>query len=166
SAAHAPQRSAAARTAGLSRVPAAAVAGVGEASLRESGKPGDARDGLMAYSRIRIEDASHHAGEPVEIAGWLYNLRKSGKIVFPLLRDGTGLMQAVAVKNALPEAVFEEIKGLTQESSIILTGKIRKDDRAPGGYEMDVEGIETIQRVSESDPYPITPKEHGVDFLM
>ena len=102
----------------------------------------------------------------MEIPGWLYNLRKSGKIVFPLLRDGTGLMQAVAVKSALPEPVFEEIKNLTQESSIILKGKIRKDERAPGGYEMDVEGIETVQRVSESDPYPITPKEHGVDFLM
>jgi asparaginyl-tRNA synthetase len=75
-------------------------------------------------------------------------------------------MQAVAVKSALPEPVFDEIKNLTQESSIILTGKIRKDERAPGGYEMDVEGIRTVQRVSEEDPYPITPKEHGVDFLM
>src|ERR1017187_4397360 len=116
--------------------------------------------------RITIADAHRHEGDTVRIPGWLYNLRKSGKIVFPLLRDGTGLMQAVAVKSALPEPVFEEIKNLTQESSIILTGKIRKDQRAPGGYEMDVESIETIQRVSESDPYPITPKEHGVDFLM
>src|ERR1035438_5296868 len=116
--------------------------------------------------RITIAEAHRHEGDTVEIPGWLYNLRKSGKIVFPLLRDGTGLMQAVAVKSALPEPVFEEIKNLTQESSIILTGKIRKDQRAPGGYEMDVESIETIQRVSEEDPYPITPKEHGVDFLM
>jgi asparaginyl-tRNA synthetase len=119
-----------------------------------------------APHRITIAEAHRHAGETVEIPGWLYNLRKSGKIVFPLLRDGTGLMQAVAVKSALPEPVFEEIKNLTQESSIILTGRIRKDERAPGGYEMDVEGIRTIQRVPESDPYPITPKEHGVDFLM
>ncbi len=116
--------------------------------------------------RISIAEADRHVGETVEIPGWLYNLRKSGKIVFPLLRDGSGLMQAVAVKSALSEAVFEEIKNLTQESSIILTGKVRKDDRAPGGYEMDVEGIQTVQRVSEQDPYPITPKEHGVDFLM
>jgi asparaginyl-tRNA synthetase len=116
--------------------------------------------------RITIAEAHRHEGDTVEIPGWLYNLRKSGKIVFPLLRDGTGLMQAVAVKSALPEPVFEEIKNLTQESSIVLTGKIRKDERAPGGYEMDVEGIETVQRVSEADPYPITPKEHGVDFLM
>src|SRR5581483_2359509 len=166
SAAHAPQRSAAARTAGLSRVPAAAVAGVGEASLREAGKPGDARDGLMAYSRIRIEDASHHAGEPVEIAGWLYNLRKSGKIVFPLLRDGTGTIQAVAVKSNLDDETFEALKNLTQESSVILRGKLRAEQRAPGGYEMDVEGAEIVQRIPETDPYPITPKEHGVDFLM
>src|ERR1017187_6382015 len=116
--------------------------------------------------RITIADAHRHEGDTVRIPGWLYNLRKSGKIVFPLLRDGTGLMQAVAVKSALPEPVFEEIKNLTQESSIILTGKIRKDERAPGGYEMDVESIQTLQRVSEADPYPITPKEHGVDFLM
>ena len=116
--------------------------------------------------RITIAAAHQHEGKSVEIPGWLYNLRKSGKIVFPLLRDGSGLMQAVAVKSALPEAVFEEIKNLTQESSIILKGRIRKDDRAPGGYEMDIEGVETLQRVPESDPYPITPKDHGVDFLM
>src|SRR5271169_1991256 len=120
----------------------------------------------MPYPRIRIEDAGRHTGEPVEIAGWLYNLRKSGKIVFPLLRDGTGTMQAVAVKANLDEAVFESLKGLTQESSVILRGKVRAEQRAPGGYEMDVEGAEIVQRIPESDPYPITPKEHGVDFLM
>jgi asparaginyl-tRNA synthetase len=120
----------------------------------------------MEYSRIRIEDAGRHVGEPVEIAGWLYNLRKSGKIVFPLLRDGTGTIQAVAVKANVEEAVFESLKGLTQESSLILRGKVRTEQRAPGGYEMDVEGAEIVQRIPESDPYPITPKEHGVDFLM
>ena len=120
----------------------------------------------MAYSRIRIEDAGRHTGEPVEIAGWLYNLRKSGKIVFPLLRDGTGTMQCVAVKANLDEAVFEALKNLTQESSLIVRGKIRAEQRAPGGYEMDVEGAEIVQRVSESDPYPITPKDHGIEFLM
>ncbi|MGA2881039.1 MAG: asparagine--tRNA ligase [Bryobacteraceae bacterium] len=120
----------------------------------------------MEYSRIRIEDAGQHTGEPVEIAGWLYNLRKSGKIVFPLLRDGTGTMQAVAVKANLDEATFESLKGLTQESSLILRGKVRPEQRAPGGFEMDVEGAEIVQRIPESDPYPITPKEHGVDFLM
>ena len=120
----------------------------------------------MEYSRIRIEDAGRHVGEAVEIAGWLYNLRKSGKIVFPLLRDGTGTMQCVAVKANLDEAVFEALKGLTQESSLIVRGKIRAEQRAPGGYEMDVEGAEIVQRIPESDPYPITPKDHGVDFLM
>ena len=113
-----------------------------------------------------IADASRHIGETVQIRGWLYNLRKSGKIVFPIVRDGTGLMQCVAVKSALPEALFETIKDLTQESSIMVTGKIRAEQRAIGGYEMDVEDVEVVQRVPESDPYPITPKEHGIEFLM
>src|SRR5580658_9696901 len=120
----------------------------------------------MAYPRIRIEHAGAHAGEQVEIAGWLYNLRKSGKIVFPLVRDGTGIMQCVGVKAKLDEALFETLKNLTQESSLIVRGKIRAEPRAPGGYEMDIEGAEVVQRVTESDPYPITPKEHGTDFLM
>src|ERR1700730_17365873 len=98
----------------------------------------------MPHPRIRIEDAGKHAGEAVEIAGWLYNLRKSGKIVFPLLRDGSGTMKCLALKD------------LTQESSVILRGKVRAEQRAPGGYEMDVEGAEVVQRVPESDPYPIT----------
>src|SRR5690242_7439409 len=120
----------------------------------------------MAYPRITIADAGQHAGETVEIPGWLYNLRKSGKIAFPLLRDGTGVMQCVAVKSNLDEKLFETIKDLTQESSVIVRGKIRAEQRAPGGYEMDVEAAEIVQRVPESDPYPITPKEHGPDFLM
>ena len=90
-------------------------------------------------NRITIAEAAKHVGESVEIPGWLYNLRKSGKIVFPILRDGTGLMQCVAVKSELPEELFEELKHLTQESSLIVTGKIRQEPRAPGGYEMDVE---------------------------
>ncbi len=116
--------------------------------------------------RITIESAGQHAGDTVEIAGWLYNLRKSGKIVFPLLRDGTGTMQCVAVKSNIDEPTFETLKGLTQESSLIVTGKIRAEPRAPGGYEMDVETAQVLQRVSEDEPYPITPKEHGTDFLM
>jgi asparaginyl-tRNA synthetase len=116
--------------------------------------------------RTTISEAGAHVGETVQIPGWLYNIRKSGKIVFPLLRDGTGIMQCVAVKSALPETLFETIKDLTQESSVIFTGKIRADQRAPGGYEMDVENVEVVQRVPESDPYPITPKEHGIEFLM
>jgi asparaginyl-tRNA synthetase len=117
-------------------------------------------------NRIAIAEAGNHVGESVELAGWLYNLRKSGKIVFPQLRDGTGIMQCVGVKSELPEEVFEALKHLTQESSLILTGRIRAEQRAPGGYEMDITALETIQRVPESDPYPITPKDHGVEFLM
>jgi asparaginyl-tRNA synthetase len=116
--------------------------------------------------RVTVSDAGRHAGESVEIAGWLYNLRKSGKIVFPLIRDGSGVIQCVAVKNALPEKVFEDLKNLTQESSVIVRGKIRAEQRAQGGYELDVEDAEILQRVSEEHPYPITPKEHGIDFLL
>ena len=123
-------------------------------------------DPQQAFPRMRICDASKHVGETVSVPGWLYNLRKSGKICFPLLRDGSGIMQCVAVKSALPEELFETLKGLTQESAIILSGKIRAEERAPGGFEMDVEAAEVVQRVPEEDPYPITPKDHGIDFLM
>jgi asparaginyl-tRNA synthetase len=116
--------------------------------------------------RIRIEDAARHVGETVSIPGWLYNLRRSGKIVFPLLRDGTGIMQCVGVKSALAEDLFETLKNLTQESSLIVTGRIRVEPRAPGGYELDIEGAQVLDRVPETEPYPITPKEHGTDFLM
>ena len=116
--------------------------------------------------RITISQAAAFTGQRVEIPGWLYNLRKSGKIVFPILRDGTGLMQCVAMKNNLSEELFESLKHLTQESSLIVTGVIREEARAASGFEMDVDDVQIIQKVSEEDPYPITPKEHGVDFLM
>src|SRR5579862_3379615 len=116
--------------------------------------------------RVTIASVGRHVGESVEIAGWLYNLRRSGKICFPQMRDGTGILQCVAVKSALPEETFEALKNLTQESSLIVRGKLRAEARAPGGFELDVEGAETVQRVPESDPYPITPKDHGIDFLM
>jgi asparaginyl-tRNA synthetase len=113
-----------------------------------------------------IATLGKYEGQSVQIKGWLYNSRESGKLLFPIFRDGTGTVQGVAhVKSVRPE-VFEALKGLTQESSVIVTGKVRADKRAPGGFELDVEGIEVIQRVPESDPYPITLKEHGVDFLM
>src|SRR5437764_2157924 len=115
---------------------------------------------------ISIHDASEHVGERVSIRGWLYNLRRSGKIVFPLIRDGSGLIQCVAVKSNLSEEVFNQLKGLTQESSVIVTGTIRAESRAQGGYELDIDDAEIIQRVPEEHPYPITLKEHGVDFLM
>ncbi|HYI94610.1 MAG TPA: asparagine--tRNA ligase [Bryobacteraceae bacterium] len=115
---------------------------------------------------IRIADAGKHSGEEIRLAGWLYNLRKSGKIVFPQVRDGSGIMQCVGVKSELPEDIFETLKHLTQESSLKIIGRVREEQRAPGGYELDITGVEVLQRVDENDPYPITPKEHGPDFLL
>jgi asparaginyl-tRNA synthetase len=114
----------------------------------------------------RISELSKHEGQTVTIKGWLYNLRESGKLLFPIFRDGSGLVQGVVPKNAVAPEVFDAIKGLTQESSVIVEGKVRADKRAQGGFELDVTNIRILQKVSESEPYPITPKEHGVDFLM
>jgi len=112
-----------------------------------------------------IAEIGRHEGQTVTLQGWLYNSRESGKLLFPIFRDGTGSIQGVAhVKSVTPE-VFEKLKGLTQESSVVVTGKVRADKRAPGGYELDVEDVHVVQRVPESDPYPITLKDHGVDFL-
>jgi asparaginyl-tRNA synthetase len=113
-----------------------------------------------------IVQAGRHEGETVTLRGWLYNLRESGKLLFPIFRDGSGLMQGVVAKSAVPLEVFEKVKGLTQESSVIVRGKVRADQRAPGGYELDVSDVEVVQRVPEDDPYPISLKEHGVEFLM
>jgi asparaginyl-tRNA synthetase len=113
-----------------------------------------------------IAEIGKHEGQSVTIRGWLYNLRESGKLLFPQFRDGSGVIQGVVPKNAVPPEVFDSIKGLTQESSVIVEGKVRADKRAPGGYELDVSNVQVVQRVPESTPYPITPKEHGVDFLM
>ena len=113
-----------------------------------------------------IARAADFAGQTVTLRGWLYNLRKSGKILFPIFRDGTGLMQGVVVKANVPEEVFACVKDLTQESSVIVTGSVRAEPRAPGGHELDVTSVEVLQRIPESAPYPITPKEHGIEFLM
>jgi asparaginyl-tRNA synthetase len=113
-----------------------------------------------------IAEIGKHDGQTVTLRGWLYNLRESGKLLFPQFRDGSGVIQGVVPKNAVTPEVFEAIKTLTQESSVIVEGKVRADKRAPGGYELDVLNVQVVQRVSESDPYPITPKEHGTEFLM
>jgi asparaginyl-tRNA synthetase len=113
-----------------------------------------------------ISEIGKHEGQTVSIRGWLYNLRESGKLLFPQFRDGSGIIQGVVPKNAVTPEVFEAVKTLTQESSVIVEGKVRADKRAPGGYELDVQNLQVVQRVPESDPYPITPKEHGTDFLM
>jgi asparaginyl-tRNA synthetase len=116
--------------------------------------------------RISIREIGRYDGQTVRLSGWLYNLRRSGKIAFPILRDGTGFLQCVAVKAELPEDLFESLRNLTQESSLTITGKVRAESRAPGGYELDVTDAVIHQRVAEQDPYPITPKDHGIDFLM
>ena len=113
-----------------------------------------------------IAEIGKHEGQSVTIRGWLYNLRESGKLLFPQFRDGSGVIQGVVPKNAVTPEVFEAIKTLTQESSVIVEGKVRADKRAHGGFELDVANVQVLQRVPESDPYPITPKEHGTDFLM
>ncbi len=113
-----------------------------------------------------IREIGQHDGQTVTIRGWLYNLRTSGKLLFPIFRDGSGIIQGVVAKQQVSPELFEAIKGLTQESSVIVTGKVRADQRAPGGYELDVTDAQVVQRVNPDDPYPITPKEHGVDFLM
>ena len=113
-----------------------------------------------------IAEIGKHEGQAVTLRGWLYNLRESGKLLFPQFRDGSGVIQGVVPKNAVTPEVFDAIKTLTQESSVIVEGKVRADKRAPGGYELDVVNVQVVQRVAESDPYPITPKEHGVEFLM
>jgi asparaginyl-tRNA synthetase len=113
-----------------------------------------------------IADIGKHESQTVTLRGWLYNLRESGKLLFPIFRDGSGVIQGVLPKNAVSPEIFEAVKGLTQESSVIVEGKVRADKRAPGGYELDVSNVQVVQRVSENDPYPISLKEHGVDFLM
>ncbi|MCI0485443.1 MAG: asparagine--tRNA ligase [Blastocatellia bacterium] len=110
-----------------------------------------------------IRDVSEHVGEEITIKGWLYNQRSSGKLIFPQIRDGSGIIQGVVFKKNVPERVWTDFEGLTQESSIIVRGRVRADERAPGGYELDVSDVEVLQT---AEAYPITPKEHGVEFLM
>lgn len=114
-------------------------------------------------TQIYIEELKNHVGEDLTIRGWVYNKRSSGKIRFLVVRDGTGLLQCVMVKGGVTDEVFSLFDTLTQESSLAVTGKVRKDDRAPGGYELEVKDLSVFQVGRE---YPITPKEHGVDFLM
>jgi asparaginyl-tRNA synthetase len=104
--------------------------------------------------------------QEVTLEGWLYNLRESGKLLFPLFRDGTGIIQGVVVKSAVPPEIFDRVRGLTQESSLRVTGKVRADQRALGGYELDVSNVEVLQLIPVDAPYPITPKEHGIEYLM
>lgn len=113
--------------------------------------------------KILIKDLSAHIGEEVALKGWLFNKRSSGKIRFVILRDGSGLLQCIYFKGNVTEEVFELADKLGQESAIEVTGKVKAEPRAPGGYELDATDLKLIH---ESHDYPITPKEHGIEFLM
>jgi asparaginyl-tRNA synthetase len=113
-----------------------------------------------------IAEIGKHEGQTVTVRGWLYNLRESGKLLFPIIRDGSGFIQGVLAKQAVAPELFDAVKNLTQESAVIVTGTVRADKRAKGGYELDVINVEVVQRVRDEDPYPISLKEHGVEFLM
>jgi asparaginyl-tRNA synthetase len=113
-----------------------------------------------------IREIGQYEGQVVTLRGWLYNLRESGKLLFPQIRDGSGVIQGIVPKNQVSSELFDALKNLTQESSLVVTGRVRADKRAPGGYELDVTDANVIQRVPEGDPYPIALKEHGIDFLM
>jgi asparaginyl-tRNA synthetase len=110
-----------------------------------------------------INKIGDHVGETVTIKGWLHNRRSSGKIHFLVVRDGTGFLQVVMGKRDVDEATFQKADHLSQESAIIITGTVKAEERAAGGYEMVASGLEVV---SEAHDYPITPKEHGVDYLM
>src|SRR5690348_10968791 len=112
---------------------------------------------------VYIEDIARHEGQPVTLKGWLANRRSSGKIHFLQVRDGSGFVQAVMSKAAVGEELFRRADHLAQESAIVVTGTVRADSRAPGGFEIGVTGLEVV---SEAHDFPITPKEHGVDFLL
>ena len=110
-----------------------------------------------------IQDIARHEGRTVTIKGWLHNRRSSGKIHFLIVRDGTGLIQAVMSRAAVGDEAFHRADHLGQESAIVIEGAVRADTRAPGGYEVDVQRFDVV---SEAVDYPIPPKEHGVDYLM
>lgn len=112
---------------------------------------------------VYIEDLAVHAGERVTIRGWLYNKRSSGKISFLEVRDGTGIVQAVVFEGEVSAETWEASEAVSQESSLVVEGTVRADDRAPGGFELGLEELEIVQLAED---YPITPKEHGIEFLM
>jgi asparaginyl-tRNA synthetase len=112
---------------------------------------------------VRIIDIGQSEGQEVELKGWLYNKRSSGKLHFLQLRDGSGIIQCVVFKGEVAPEVFELCNHIPQESSVVVRGEVRKDDRSPLGFEVGVRAVEVIQEGLE---YPITPKEHGVSFLL
>jgi len=118
----------------------------------------------MPDTTPRIAELSQHVGQTVTIRGWVTHVRSSGKVAFAVIRDGTGIMQSVFVKTQLPPEVWDRFKELTVETSVYVTGEVRVEPRAPGGFELGAVGL-TIFGSSPPD-YPIQPKEHGIDFLL
>ena len=114
-------------------------------------------------SQVYLTEISHHLGKEVTIKGWLYNKRSSGKLAFLEVRDGSGLIQAIVSRKDVSELVWSDCERVTQESAIIVRGVPREHPKRPGVYELDVSELEIVQLAHE---YPITPKEHGVEFLM
>jgi asparaginyl-tRNA synthetase len=113
--------------------------------------------------QTEISNIGKRLGEEVAIKGWLYNKRSSGKLAFLEIRDGSGIIQAIVSKKDVSDSVWEDCERLTQESSLIVKGKAREHPKRPGTYELDVSNLEIVQL---AQAYPITPKEHGVEFLM
>ena len=113
--------------------------------------------------RTLIRNLVEHVGQEVTLKGWLFNKRSSGKIKFLILRDGTGYLQCIYFKDNVSNQIFETADKIGQESSIEVTGKVKLEPRAPGGFELDASDLKVI---SEAHDYPITPKEHGIEFLM
>jgi len=116
--------------------------------------------------QVTIEQIGKFAGENVQLEAWIHNIRRSGKLLFPMLRDGTGFLQAVVVKGSVSEEIFTICRSLTQETSVRLSGHVRAEERAPGGHEIEIEHLELVQEVPPDDPFPISPKEHGAEFLL
>ncbi len=117
----------------------------------------------MENQTVEVRELSAHVGEEVTVSGWVGATRVHGKVAFLDVRDGTGVVQGVVVKKQVPASVWEAHGTLTQESSVVVTGTVRSEPRAPGGHELGVTGLEVIRLAEE---YPIQPKEHGVDFLL
>ena len=113
--------------------------------------------------QVYVEKIGEHVGEQVTVKGWVYNKTDKGRLQFVLVRDGTGVIQCVVFKKAVSPEAFEAAMKLTQESSLVVTGTVRADERAPGGFELDVADLQVLQIAAE---YPISPKEHGIEFLM
>jgi len=112
---------------------------------------------------VEIKQLGEHVGEEVTVRGWVEASRGHGKVAFTVIRDGTGVLQGVLVKSLVDDATWDLQQSLTQESVVVLTGEVKEDARAPGGYEL---GVTALERLSEAEEYPIQPKEHGVDFLL